>query len=358
MKVLLLAPAPLNISPGQRFRFEHYIPSAKSNDVCFYVKPFFTKKAWGILHVKKHYSEKILGIILGLLKRTFLLFTIFRFDFVYIYRETAPIGPPIFEWIIKFFFQKKIIYDFDDSIWISTASVSNPGANLIKCTWKVKYICKWSYIVTVGNSFLASFASKYCEDVRIIPTVVDSENVHNVFKDQLELPFTIGWTGTYTNFYNLDIVTTVIANLQKKYSFIFLIIANKDPLLKDVKYVYKKWNLNTEIEDLLRINIGIMPLANSAIELGKCAFKANQYNSLGIPAVVSSVGANKELITQNKNGFLAESSDDWYNYLEQLIIDSNLRRRMGIVAREQIITHYSVFSTIQNFYTLFKKIQS
>jgi len=215
LKVLLLAPAPLNISPGQRFRFEHYIPSAKSNDVCFYVKPFFTKKAWGILHVKKHYSEKFLEIILGLLKRTFLLFTIFRFDFVYIYRETAPIGPPIFEWIIKFIFQKKIIYDFDDSIWISTASVSNPGANLIKCTWKVKYICKWSYIVTVGNSFLASFASKYCEDVRIIPTVVDTENVHNVFKDQLELPFTIGWTGTYTNFYNLDIVTAVIANLQK-----------------------------------------------------------------------------------------------------------------------------------------------
>jgi len=122
--------------------------------------------------------------------------------------------------------------------------------------------------------------------------------------------------------------------------------------------VYKKWNLNTEIEDLLRINIGIMPLAHSAIELGKCAFKAIQYNSLGIPAVVSSVGANKELITQNKNGFLAESSDDWYNYLEQLIIDSNLGRRMGIVAKEQIITHYSVLSTIQNFYTLFKKIQS
>ena len=283
-----------------------------------------------------------------------MILTVFKYDFVYIHREVTPIGPPIFEWIIAKIFKKKIIFDFDDSIWVKIASVANPKVAGLKCSWKVANICKYSKTVSVGNDFLAEYARKYCNDVRIIPTVVNTDSYHNKLKNQEENNFTIGWTGTYTNLYNLQLIKNVIFELQKKYSFNFLIIANRDPMLEKVKYTYKKWELATEIEDLLQMHIGIMPLINSEVELGKCAFKAIQYMSLGIPPVVSPVGANKKVVIDGENGYWANDEKEWYENLEKLITNHQLRTELGTKARNRIIANYSVEANKEKFLKLFE----
>ena len=92
--------------------------------------------------------------------------------------------------------------------------------------------------------------------------------------------------------------------MKKKHSFRFLIIADKDPKLEGIAYDFKKWDIQTEIDDLIQIHIGIMPLKNTEIEQGKCAFKAIQYMSLGIPPVVSPVGANKTAFLPTRHKLL------------------------------------------------------
>jgi glycosyltransferase involved in cell wall biosynthesis len=270
-----------------------------------------------------------------------------------LYREALPVGPPIFEYLIAKIFRKKIIYDFDDAIWVSIASEANPKAAAIKCTWKVAKICKMSHIVTVGNQFLADYAKKYCSDVRIIPTVVNTNTKHNSLKNQTDTPLYIGWTGTYTNFYNLDKITSVLKELKKKYDFTFIIIADKDPKFENLEYVFKKWDVGTEIFDLLQMHIGVMPLQNTEIELGKCAFKAIQYMSLGIPAVVSPVGANCTVVQNGVDGFWAETDEDWYSKLELLIKDEAMRIAIGNAARKKIVEQYSVDATQGMFFNLF-----
>jgi len=356
LKVLLLVPAPGNISPGQRFRFEHYIGLKNTSEVEFVIRPFFTKSAWGLLHVPGHLFQKVWGIFFGFLKRFIVLFTLYKYDCVYIYREVAPIGPPIFEWLIAKVFRKKIIYDFDDAIWVSIASEANPKVAAIKCSWKVADICRMSTIVTVGNQYLKDYAVNYCKDVRIIPTVVNTTDQHNRVKDQQTMPLVVGWTGTYTNFHNLEIITGVINELKKKYDFTFLIIANKDPKFRDVAYVYKPWKVETEIEDLLQMHIGVMPLYHREMELGKCGFKAIQYMSLGIPAIVSPVGVNSKVVGDETSGYLADSAQEWYDKLEHLLKHTELRTQMGAVARERIVQNYSVDATAQLFFDLFKKV--
>lgn len=353
MLVLLLAPYPEKSAPSQRFRFEHYIYNAAKHNIKFHYRSFLDAKTWEILYSNGKLVLKSYGICKGFIKRFFLLFTIFKYDFIYIHREATPIGPPIIEWIIAKLLRKKIIYDFDDSIWVKMASNANPRSAWLKCSWKVKYICKYSKIVTVGNDFLANFARKYCKDVRIIPTVVDTEKTHNFIKNQNEQPLVIGWTGTFTNFYNLEIVLTPIRELQKKYDFIFYIIANKDPKFNDINYIYKQWEAKTEIADLTKINIGIMPLYNTAIELGKCAFKAIQYMSLGIPAVVSPVGVNCEVVGNGEDGFWADTEKEWYISLEKLITDKELCMQMGKLSREKIVAKFSVKATEDSFFNLF-----
>jgi glycosyltransferase involved in cell wall biosynthesis len=124
-------------------------------------------------------------------------------------------------------------------------------------------------------------------------------------------------------------------------------------MLEKVKYTYKKWELATEIEDLLQMHIGIMPLINSEVELGKCAFKAIQYMSLGIPPVVSPVGANKKVVIDGENGYWANDEKEWYDCLEKLITNHQLRTGMGTNARNRIISNYSVKANKDKFLKLF-----
>ena len=76
--------------------------------------------------------------------------------------------------------------------------------------------------------------------------------------------------------------------------------------------------------------------------------------SLGIPAVVSPVGANCKIVDDTVDGFWAHSDEEWYEKIEKLIIDVLLRTSMGTAARKKIIMNYSVEHTAPDFFDLFK----
>ena len=296
---------------------------------------------------------KLWGLFRGYSKRVVNLFSLHQYDYIYIHREAAPLGPPIFEWLYTKIWRKKIIYDFDDAIWINTASNANPFARRLKCFWKIKYICKWSQTVTVGNDFLSSYAKAFCKHVQLIPSVVDTEKKHNKIKLHDSQLITIGWTGTFTNFNNFPLVLPALQRLREKYDFTFLVIADKDPELNDFNYEFIKWNLETEINDLFRVDIGIMPLLKTDVQMGKCSFKAIQYMSLGMPPVVSPVGFNKVVVQDEVNGFWADSTSEWYEKLERLLTDKDLRFKFSLKAREKVIANYSVLATQGIFINLF-----
>ena len=281
------------------------------------------------------------------------LFDLGKFDFVFIHREAAPIGPPVFEWIISTVFRKKIIYDFDDAIWIPNTSNVNRIASWFKAFWKVKYICKWSYKVVGGNDYLCAYARLFNKQVIKIPTCVDTVNRHNRLKNQLTEKIIIGWTGSQSTLKFLEPVTPVLKSLKDKFDFEFVIIADKAPSFDLPFAKFVQWNEVTEIEDLLQLNIGVMPLDNDPWCEGKCGFKLIQYLSLGIPAVASPIGVNKNIIEEGVNGYLCNNSEEWIKALTSLIKDESLRRQMGKDGREKMVTNYSIQSQTSNFLNLF-----
>jgi hypothetical protein len=56
-----------------------------------------------------------------------------------------------------------------------------------------------------------------------------------------------------------------------------------------------EWALEREIEDLQSFDVGLYPIVNDAWAVGKSGFKAIQYMSVGVPYVVSPVGACAEI---------------------------------------------------------------
>ena len=143
-------------------------------------------------------------------------------------------------------------------------------------------------------------------------------------------------------------------DLQQSHDFTFIVIADKDPLLPLKNYRFIKWSRDTEVSDLLNFHIGLMPLYDDEVSRGKCGFKAIQYMSLGIPAVVSPVGVNSQIVDDQINGFVCDKEEEWKDKLTWLISNTASRAAMGKAARVKIEKNYSVHSASPLFLDLFE----
>ena len=352
-RLLIIAPYPKGQAPSQRFRFEQYLNLLEKDGFEIEYHSFLNDKTWKTLYKEGSFIAKAFGIISSFWRRFILLFSIRKFDHIFIHREASIIGPPIFEWIIAKVLRRKYIYDFDDAIWLPNYSDSNAKFHRLKAYWKVKKIMKWAGEISAGNAYLQEHALQYNSNVRILPTTIDLENVHNVISHQSDA-INIGWTGTHTTMVYLDRLIPILKRLEDKYSFTFTIISNQKPNYDLDSLRFIKWSKESEIEDLSAINIGVMPLENDVWAKGKCGFKALQYMALQIPSVVSPIGVNEEIIQNGENGYLCTSDEEWENVLSSLIEDKEQRIKIGQNGQKTIENHFSVKSQSDNFLNLFK----
>ncbi len=352
-EILFLVQYPVNVSPGQRFRFELYENLLQASGFKITTQAFIDEKGYVVIFKKGFFLRKAWSVIKGFFKRFGLLFTAGRYEYFFLQLGATPIGPPIIEWALSKLLKKKIIYDFDGAIWIEQSSAVNHIPRVLKSLNKVPLICKWSYKVSCGNEFLCNYAKKYNDKVIYNPTCVDTTNVHNILVDHEVQKITIGWTGSFSTLKYLDLVQPVLKRLQEKYDFNIKVICNKAPLLdlKNVQYV--EWTAANEIVELATCQVGIMPLTNDEWSEGKCGFKLIQYLALEMPAVSSAVGVNKKIIDDGVNGFIATTEAEWYHAIEQLILYPELRKKMGKEGRKKIIAEYSLQSNTDNFLSLF-----
>ena len=355
MRILFVVPYPPGRAPSQRFRFEQYLDLLLVHGHQYQLAPFLSVATWNILYKPGQTVAKALGILAGFARRIGLLFSVSEYDYVFIHREAAPVGPPVLEWIMAKVLRKKVIYDFDDAIWLANTSEANKIAAGLKWHHKVADICRCAYKNSCGNAYLAAYAQQFNAQSIVNPTTIDTVNLHNRVRDQA-IPgrLVIGWTGTHSTMKYLEKVVPVLAKLENEgLDFEFRVISNQPPTLPLRSLVYLPWRKETEIADLLGFHVGLMPLENDPWANGKCAFKALQYMALGIPALVSPVGMNTEVVTSGINGFVCATPAEWEASLRLLLGDASLRQQLGVAARSTIEQRYSVLSNTANFLQLF-----
>jgi glycosyltransferase involved in cell wall biosynthesis len=351
--ILFLGQYPEKVSPGQRFRFELYKDLLKENGFEILSIPFLDKYGYKIIHQPGLFIAKALQIFKGYFKRLFLIFSLHRFDYIFLYREAAPIGPPFLEWLFIKVFKKKVIYDFDDAIWIPHVSENNTKALVLKNVGKVKTICKWAYKVSAGNEYLCNYALQYNSKVYYNPTCVDTETKHNIIANHDVDKITVGWTGSFSTLKYLELVLPVLEKLQLKYDFDLKVICNQRPSFTINNLHYVEWSEEKEVSELATCQIGLMPLTKDEWTEGKCGFKLVQYLSLEIPAVSSPVGVNTKIVDGDINGFFCNTPEEWYLAIEKLMLDKELRKKMGCAGRSKIQSKYSLHSNKENFLALF-----
>ena len=104
------------------------------------------------------------------------------------------------------------------------------------------------------------------------------------------------------------------------------------------------------------MSIGIMPLSDDQSTRGKCSFKMLQYMAVGMPVVVSPVGMNNEVLSKGDIGYAAVSADDWYNALEALYDQEQLRTKLGQAGRKVVEQQFSSEMVAQKLFYILKDL--
>jgi len=228
----------------------------------------------------------------------------------------------------------------------------------VKWRSKVASICRWSYKISCGNRYLQEYASQFNRYTILNPTTIDCEQLHHPETNRTHKntdTIVIGWTGSHSTLKYLNVLEQVLQKLEQECKQVaFVVIADQPPALKLERMTFIPWKAETEIKDLSSIDIGIMPLPDDEWTKGKCGFKALQYMALEIPAVISNVGVNAEIISHDIDGFLCNTDEDWLNTLRKLIHHQDLRITIGKKGREKVVANYSVASNASNFLSLFE----
>jgi glycosyltransferase involved in cell wall biosynthesis len=352
--ILFLTPYPFGTAASQRFRFEQYFEALNENGIEYTIEPFWEVNAWEVLYERGAGLTKLWFLLKGIIRRWLVLFTCFKYDYIFIHREIYPAGIKLLIFVLTKILRRKIIYDFDDAIWLPNFADNNKKYAFIKSYGQVSFLCKNAYKISVGNDYLKEYAQQYNNNVVVNPTTVDTDKLHNRVIDYDFSDFVIGWTGTHSTLKYVKDLLPILDVLVKQYQFTLMIISDLPPEFDRPYLKFIKWNKSSEIDDLLKFNLGIMPLRDDKWAKGKCGFKALQYMSLGIPAMVSDVGVNSVIVSHQNNGWVCNDMESWEHSLEAVLQDPNISRTLGEKAREAIVQSYSVKANTDNFLSLFK----
>lgn len=315
---------------SSRMRCYQYFPYLSEKGIEITVKPLFEDD-----YLDKLYNGKtpFFQIAKAYMRRFFTLFTVFKYDRVFIEKEIFPFLPA---WPEKILSLLKVDYivDYDDAIFHNYDQHPNKFfRKLMK--HKIDIVMRNSSAVIVGNNYLGDRAHKAgAKKVFVVPTVIDLDRytVKNSIKDN---PLVIGWIGTKSTFEKHFLAEKDwMKKVTIKFNIKFHVVGIKENLRLGDYIHYFPWSEQTEVDAILKFDIGIMPLQDSLWEKGKCAYKLIQYMACGVPVIASPIGMNLEVVKENENGFLASTESQWLAAIEKYANDPQLRKNHGLKGRK------------------------
>ena len=328
MKVFYFSMAS-EIGPSCRYRiFQSYL-HAQELDVV--VKPLFGPTYFWLLTWRSVWPKtiaKALYTLLRFCKRTGDLLAMGRVDLIVIEGQLFPYCPATVERLLVKL-NRKFVVELDDAIYLTRFHRS-----------KMSALFRVSSTAIVGNHELANYVGRFAPRVVVVPTVVDTDRFRPAAQggssQDRDGVLTIVWVGLASNFSYLELLIPVIRELQRTERVQVRVISSRPPVLPGVNLDFRLWSLEGEG------HIGVMPLPDTEWSRGKCGLKLLQYMALGLPAVASPIGVNREIISDGANGFLASTKEEWLATLIRLCQDSELRIKIGLAARKTVESEYSL----------------
>jgi glycosyltransferase involved in cell wall biosynthesis len=241
----------------------------------------------------------------------------------------------------------KRLFDVDDAIWLNSESPFSE---------RIVEMCDG---VIAGNSFLADHYRSLGKPVWIVPTVVDTDKWKPGEKLDDGL-FRLGWLGTKYNLRYFDPIEQPLADFLNEHRDARLrIVCDGEPnfrLIPRESVEYIPWTDAGEIAATQAMDVGLMPLENNDWSRGKCAAKMICYLAVGVPAIVSPVGVNQDVLAAGDVGFGPKTREEWYQAFTRLYDDRELSKTMGANGRRIVEADFSVAANVGKLVEIFRTV--
>ena len=285
----------------------------------------------------------------------------------------CPITDTIRDFITKAKMQNKVIfYDIDDLVFDKeyTKTIKHLN-NMSKEELDLYYngitrmgetlkLC--DYAITTTPT-LANELKKYVKEVFINRNVASEKMAElsiratkNRVKDDSKV--VIGYlSGSITHNADFELVLPTITEIMKKYAHVYLKVVGILDLPEELKPFSERilkepfvsWKKLPDIVASLDINLA--PLEDSLFNRAKSENKWVKAALCKVPTVASDIGAFQEMIVDGKDGFLCKNEKDWFSILDKLIVNKELRKKIGEEAYSRVIknniTTYTGYPLVQ-----------
>jgi glycosyltransferase involved in cell wall biosynthesis len=267
-----------------------------------------------------------------------------RFDVVWLERELIP-GRATLER----FTGRPRLFDLDDALWLG----GRPGHS--------EEIARACDGVIAGNEFLAEHYRSRGSRVWVVPTAVDTDKFRPGTSPPAR-PWTLGWTGSASTLPFLVEIEGALADfLRSRPEARLLVACDERPAFRNVpegRWRFVPWSAAQEAEAVREMDAGLMPLPDTEWARGKCAFKLLLYYATGIPAVVSPVGMNAEVLGMAEAGLGAKTPVEWVDAITALHDDRARAGALGAAGRRLVEERFSVKVVAPRLAAIFREVAS
>lgn len=345
MRILFLTEGQL--TPSSRFRVQQFVPHFEQAGIqCQVIAGYgshynrIAPKPWAPAYKLAARSRRLIGGALAS-----------RADILFVQRPILPFTPAPEQLLAKR--GMPIVFDVDDAIFVAPNSENSPSR------WHTFRTCvDLSTRYFAGNSFLAEQGGAP-EKTHVMPTVIDTDIYCPAPRTASDERVVIGWIGSATTVRFLDQILPALRAVRTCYPQVVIrIVSSHMPpkLAAEDGFEFQAWSKETELTSLRTFDIGLMPMEQNRVSLGKCGFKMIQYMAMGTPVVADPFGANREIFGSSGAGFLANTQEEWVHAMSELIEDEALRKRQGEAARQHAVDHYSIRAVLPRYLDAFRAI--
>lgn len=222
---------------------------------------------------------------------------------------------------------RRLLFDLDDAVWMGKKNhiPYRSGKQARRFWFFIRLLDGAICGSPVLEQKLLSIVPKL--PTRIVPTSVPDRPFKSSTSDA-SLPVVV-WVGMGPNVAQVEAIEEELMRASAVHPFLLRIVSNCPPHFRVFQsWEFTEWSVESEYAAINSSDLGIMPLIDDGFTRGKCAYKALQYMSCGIPVVAGDVGVNREWI-QDSGAGLVVGPGRWAEALIALLSDSERCSAMG-----------------------------
>lgn len=233
----------------------------------------------------------------------------------------------------------KLVIDIDDNWYaVSQDNPAHDASKQLRANFEVAL--RIADGITVSVPMLKQLYAPLNKNIYVNPNGIDFK-IWDKVQTRPHKGIRIGWEGAHGHTADLNLITPALEAIQKKYNVTFVTMGAKP----DFPSEHHEW---VDVSDYpgklasLNLDIAVAPLVDSAYNRCKSNLRWLEFSALKVPVIYSPTENQKDL-----PGKAASTNYEWYEALEQLILNRSLRISYGKEQHEYARQHFNMKKQVE-----------